>query len=34
VLHKNGGNKAKAAETLGIGTATLFRKLKRYEARA
>jgi transcriptional regulator with PAS, ATPase and Fis domain len=32
ILQKSGGNKARAAETLGIGTATLFRKLKRWEA--
>jgi two-component system, NtrC family, response regulator HydG len=30
VLTASGGNKAKAAERLGIGTATLFRKLKEY----
>jgi DNA-binding NtrC family response regulator len=27
-LRASGGNRAKAAETLGIGTATLYRKLK------
>jgi DNA-binding NtrC family response regulator len=32
VLGASGGNKAKAAERLGIGTATLFRKLKQYGA--
>jgi len=31
VLRSLGGNKARAAAQLGIGTATLFRKLKRYE---
>jgi two-component system response regulator HydG len=30
VLDQSGGNKAEAARRLGIGTATLFRKLKRY----
>ncbi|HVH98721.1 MAG TPA: XylR N-terminal domain-containing protein [Enhygromyxa sp.] len=30
VLDASGGNKAEAARRLGIGTATLFRKLKRY----
>jgi predicted hydrocarbon binding protein len=30
VLDDSGGNKAEAARRLGIGTATLFRKLKRY----
>lgn len=30
VLQASGGNKAEAARRLGIGTATLFRKLKRY----
>jgi two-component system, NtrC family, response regulator HydG len=33
VLRSVGGNKARAASRLGIGTATLFRKLKRYERR-
>jgi DNA-binding NtrC family response regulator len=33
VLRSVGGNKARAAGQLGIGTATLFRKLKRYERR-
>ena len=32
VLEACGGNKAKAAERLGIGTATLFRKLKEYQS--
>ena len=32
VLEASGGNKARAAERLGIGTATLFRKLKEYNA--
>ena len=32
VLEASGGNKARAAERLGIGTATLFRKLKEYSA--
>ena len=32
VVAASGGNKAKAAERLGIGTATLFRKLKQYGA--
>jgi DNA-binding NtrC family response regulator len=32
VLEAVGGNKLKAAETLGIGTSTLFRKLKQYQA--
>jgi two-component system, NtrC family, response regulator HydG len=31
-LRANGGNKAKAAEQLAIGTATLYRKLKQYES--
>jgi transcriptional regulator with PAS, ATPase and Fis domain len=31
VLRATGGNKARAAAQLGIGTATLFRKLKQYE---
>jgi transcriptional regulator with PAS, ATPase and Fis domain len=31
VLRANAGNKAKAAEQLAIGTATLYRKLKQYE---
>jgi transcriptional regulator of acetoin/glycerol metabolism len=30
VLHASEGNRAKAAATLGIGTATLYRKLKEY----
>ena len=30
VLHASDGNRAKAAATLGIGTATLYRKLKEY----
>jgi DNA-binding NtrC family response regulator len=30
VLDLNGGNQARTAEQLGIGTATLYRKLKRY----
>jgi len=32
VVHANDGNKAQAAEQLKIGTATLYRKLKQYEA--
>lgn len=32
VLRANDGNKATAAEQLKIGTATLYRKLKQYEA--
>ncbi len=32
VLAENGGNKARAATQLGIGTATLFRKLRRWAA--
>ena len=32
VVRANGGNKAKAAEQLAIGTATLYRKLKQYES--
>jgi two-component system response regulator HydG len=32
VLRASGGNRARAAEQLGIGTATLYRKLKRYGA--
>ncbi len=32
VLRANGGNKAKAAQQLQIGIATLYRKLKQYEA--
>ncbi len=34
VLDASGGNKAEAARRLGIGTATLFRKLKRYRVGA
>ena len=30
VLEANGGNQARTAEQLGIGSATLYRKLKRY----
>ena len=30
VLAASGGNKARASERLGIGTATLFRKLREY----
>jgi len=30
VLDRNGGNQARTAEQLGIGTATLYRKLKKY----
>jgi two-component system, NtrC family, response regulator HydG len=32
VLDKNGGHRARTASELGIGTATLFRKLKQYSA--
>jgi two-component system response regulator HydG len=32
VLRASGGNRARAAEQLGIGPATLYRKLKRYDA--
>ena len=32
VLRANQGNKAAAAEQLQIGVATLYRKLKKYEA--
>jgi two-component system, NtrC family, response regulator HydG len=32
VLAANDGNKAKAADQLAIGTATLYRKLKQYES--
>ena len=32
VLDRNGGNQALTAEQLGIGTATLYRKLKKYGA--
>jgi DNA-binding NtrC family response regulator len=32
VLRANGGNKAQAAEQLGIGAATLYRRLKQYES--
>ncbi len=32
VLDRNGGNQARTAEQLGIGTATLYRKLKKYGA--
>lgn len=31
VLRQTGGNRRKAAETLGIGERTLYRKLKEYE---
>ena len=31
-LAETGGNRRKAAETLGIGERTLYRKLKEYEA--
>ncbi|MFN7132203.1 MAG: helix-turn-helix domain-containing protein, partial [Myxococcales bacterium] len=31
-LDANGGNQARTAEQLGIGTATLYRKLKQYRA--
>jgi transcriptional regulator with PAS, ATPase and Fis domain len=34
VLHSNGGNQAKTAQQLQIGTATLYRKLKQYARRA
>jgi two-component system, NtrC family, response regulator HydG len=34
VLRTNGGNRARAAEQLGIGAATLYRKLKQYETPA
>ena len=34
VLEAVGGNKLKAAETLKIGTSTLFRKLKQYQGAA
>jgi len=34
VLHATGGNRAQAAAKLGIGAATLYRKLKRYGAAA
>jgi transcriptional regulator of acetoin/glycerol metabolism len=32
VLDRNQGNQTKTAEQLGIGSATLYRKLKKYEA--
>jgi DNA-binding NtrC family response regulator len=31
VLHEHGGNRRKAAQILGIGERTLYRKLKEYE---
>jgi two-component system, NtrC family, response regulator HydG len=34
VLDLNGGNQARTARELGIGTATLYRKLKSYQAGA
>lgn len=30
-LHRHGGNKSRAAAALGIGRATLYRKLREYE---
>jgi two-component system response regulator HydG len=31
VLARNGGNRTRTAQELGIGATTLYRKLKRYE---